>query len=425
MKKEYIVLLFVVFVVTFFGSYVYMQSQLDNDKETNNTVINNNTVVENKTVENKTTGDNKYENESFDYKVIKKANEGNSSNILVSPLSIGYALSMVRDGADGKTLSEINSILGDYKLSKVTNVEKNIGLANGLFINKSREKEVSKDYINNLKKDYAAEVIFDPFNGPEVVNNWVNDKTCGMIKRTLNTLDPSYLLVLANTVAIDVEWGVKFEAESTRSEKFTLLNGTTMDSAMMHASNTVSYIKSDNAQGIVKSYRTYGDNDLEYIAILPNGDIKEYINNFNGEELNKLLSNIRVRDDKTDIVLSLPKYTYDYDYRRFKSDLISLGMGTAFDMDNANFSKIGKDVYIDEAVHKTHIELSENGTKAAAVTAVAFKANSVFVPEEKEKIIIEFNKPFVYLIKDKKNDNIWFFGVVYEPMKWEDNKKAQ
>ena len=65
MKKEYIVLLFVVFVVTFFGSYVYMQSQLDNDKETNDTVINNNTVVENKTVENKTTGDNKYENESL------------------------------------------------------------------------------------------------------------------------------------------------------------------------------------------------------------------------------------------------------------------------------------------------------------------------------------------------------------------------
>jgi serpin B len=154
---------------------------------------------------------------------------------------------MVRDGADGETLSEINSILGDYKLSKVTNVEKNIGLANGLFINKSREKEVFKDYINNLKKDYAAEVIFDSFNGPEVVNNWVSDKTYGMIKRTLNTLDPSYLLVLANTVAIDVEWGVKFEAESTRSEKFTLLNGTTMDSAMMHASNTVSYSKRDNA----------------------------------------------------------------------------------------------------------------------------------------------------------------------------------
>ena len=78
-------------------------------------------------------------------------------------------------------------------------------------------------------------------------------------------------------------------------------------------------------------------------------------------------------------------------------------------------------LFVDEAIHKTHVEVSEKGTKAAAVTAFTTKEFSAAI-EDKEVINISFDKPFLYVIKDKRYKNIWFFGVVYEPMKWEDNK---
>ena len=122
---------------------------------------------------------------------------------------------------------------------------------------------------------------------------------------------------------------------------------------------------------------------------------------------------------------SIPKYTYDFDYKQFQDDLKSLGMINAFNENNADFSKMLNEnsllnLYISKSIHKSHIELSENGTKAAAVTIFIMDKATGMIGDE--TINIKFNKPFIYIIKEKNNDNIWFFGTVYEPIKWEDNK---
>ena len=100
-----------------------------------------------------------------------------------------------------------------------------------------------------------------------------------------------------------------------------------------------------------------------------------------------------------------------------------LGIIQAFDPNNANFSNIMDknsvidNLYVGEAIHKTHIDLNEKGTKAAAITYFGmFKNTSIII--EKENIEIEFNRPFIYIIKDSKTNEMLFFGVVYEPNKW-------
>ncbi len=360
----------------------------------------------------------------FDFKIIKKVS-GETDNYLVSPLSIVYAFSMLREGAAGDTRKELDDLLGNYQVLNVNNVKDRIGIANALFINKSFKKGIKKTYINRIEDKYKGEIIFDSFLGPERVNAWIKNKTFDMIPDALDTLDPSSILVLVNTVAIDTEWEKEFKTENTSKEEFTLKDGSKMDTAMMHATNGVSYIKSDKAQGIIKNYKSYDEStNLEYIAILPKGDIKDYLKSFNKEELDKLLNSARVADgEKLEVNLSLPKYTYDFNYKRIKSDLFDLGVRSVFLPTLSQLNKISDtyNLYADEVVHKTHIEVSEQGTKAAAVTAITFK-NTALIMDEKEIINIKFNKPFIYIIKDKQYDNIWFFGVVYKPMKWEDNK---
>ena len=398
-------IILIIFGLQFFGEKQGMVSVIAGD---NNTVSDNNTVTDN----------------SFDYKIIHKVNENQNSNYLVSPLSIGYAFSMLNEGARGETKKQLDEVLNNYQLLKINNVKDRIGIANGLFINSNSKKLINKSYINTLEDKYGAEIIFDKFNGPQVVNNWVNKKTFKMIPSALNNLFPDTIMVLVNTVAIDLEWEHEFKEENTHSQEFTKVDGNKINTAMMRASNNVNYIKSDKAQGIVKSYKSYNDSsNLEYIAILPDGDIKEYVKNFNEEEFKALFNSRRFANGESlEVNYNLPKYTYDYKYEKIKEDLYDLGIKDIFS-NNSNLKGISEqaDLAVDEVVHKTHIEVSEKGTKAAAVTAITFK-NTAVAHDEHEIINIDFDRPFVYIIKDVKYDNIWFFGVVYEPMKWEDNK---
>ena len=405
MNKKYIVILIIVFFVTLGVSLLILTNRKNNDNE-----ISFNNKPGN--------------NANFDYTIIKKANNSYKENYMISPLSIGYALSILKDGASDNTKKEIENVLNDYKLPNIINIKDRVSLANALFIKNIYENEINKSYKENIKNNYDADIIFDEFNNPDKINNWVSDKTFKMINKTLDKIDPKFVLGIVNALAIDVEWNNKFECSKTRSDKFTLKNNSQIDAAFMNSSSGFSYFETNNAKGIVKNYKTYksdnnNDIDLEYIAILPN-DLDSYINNFSLEELNNIIKSSSEQRDEI-VSLSLPKYTYDFNYDNFKNDLISLGIKEAFDEKKASFKGISTSVetYVDKAIHKSHIELSENGTKAAAVTAFIMNYKSSI--DTRKRIEIKFDRPFIYLIKEKNSDNIWFFGTVYEPMKFEES----
>lgn len=358
------------------------------------------------------------ENISFDYKIIKEANI-NNENYLISPLSIGYALKMLNEGAKNGTKIEIENVLDNYTIPSIDNIENRIGIANALFI-----KDLYKDYINEeftskITTDYNAEILYDKFVNPDILNTWVKNKTYNMIPKTVEELSEEFVMGIVNTIAIDAEWKNEFKCNNTNKRDFTKEDGTIVESVMMNTDSVTSYFENKNAKGIVKDFKPYGNTNLEYIAIMPNGNLEDYINNFNNNTLNSLLKTTSKYSNKK-VYLSIPRYTYDYNFDKLKDSLKDLGINKVFDQSESNLKNIIDsneiNLYLSQAIHKTHIEFSEKGTKAAAVTAMIIYESSGI--ETEKPINIEFNKPFMYIIKDKNTDNIWFFGTVYEPELW-------
>lgn len=139
---------------------------------------------------------------SFDLYFMQKENNG--KNKVYSPLSIKYALSMLKDGADGNSKKQIENIIGDYNPKKYPN-SSNVSLANGMFIRNDYKKNVKDEYVNLLKEKYNAEIIYDAFKTPDNINKWINDKTLGLIPNMLDDTNGN-LLFLVNALGIDMDW---------------------------------------------------------------------------------------------------------------------------------------------------------------------------------------------------------------------------
>lgn len=375
----------------------------------------------------------------FSYNLIREASGLNDhTNFLISPLSVEYTLSMLRDGANGNTYNEISKTLGESSLSGSLNVLNGISITNVLFIKEGFKNIISNDYISKINGKYDADIIFDELKTPDVINNWVDKKTYQMISRLLDNVSDNLILGMANAVAINVNWDEKFNCNFTKPGVFTKYTDDTVKVAMMNevsSNGELTYVSNDKAVGIVKPYLKYDrltgtkpspDSDyiqLEYIGIIPNENIKKYINDFSGEELNSLLKSSKISNSKQHINLSLPRYSYEYSIDNMKKLLSNLGMNDMFYPGKSDLSKMTLDnstnLYVETSIHKAKIELNEKGTKAGAVTYIGIDYAGPAIDKPKT-IKISFNKPFIYIIREKESSNILFFGVVYEPEIWDD-----
>ena len=377
-----------------------------------------------------------YQTGEFNLNIFKTISKNNYDNNLISPYSIEIALNMLRDGANGKSKEEIDDLIGNRVINDVK-VKDRIGIANAAFIKNEYKEYVKDTYYKNLKDNYNSEILYDEFITPDVINNWVNEKTNKMIPKILDKMDPNFVLGIANAIAIDVKWDSSFNCNATTSEVFTKIDNTKIKVEMMHKtleSSEYKYLNSANATGVVIPYKKYnsktGEEDyengrnLEFIGILPKGNIKEYINNLSNDSLDDLINNGKNASDEFNIYLSLPRFKYDYSIDDFISVLKSLGINEVFDEEKADLSNIMdkniEELYVGEAIHKTHIDLSEAGTKAAAVTYFGMFKNTA-MQIEKETIEINFNKPFIYMIRDSLTKEVLFIGTVYKPNTWKGN----
>ena len=141
--------------------------------------------------------------QDFDLSFLKIENE--EKNKIYSPLSIKYALAMLKEGANGETKKQITDVIGKYSSKKYENSE-NMSLANAMFIKDSYKENVKKEYSNKLKTKYNAEVIYDSFQTAATINNWTKDKTFGLIDKLFDDTISENDYILVNALAIDMEW---------------------------------------------------------------------------------------------------------------------------------------------------------------------------------------------------------------------------
>ncbi|OUM59774.1 Non-catalytic module family DOC2 [Piromyces sp. E2] len=367
------------------------------------------------------------DNSDLDFAFLKLENK--KENMLYSPLSIKYALTMLKEGASNNTLAEINKVLGNAKLTKYESIDKVLSLANGLFVRDSFYDYVKTEYIDTLKEKYAAEVNVDEFKDAKNVNQWIEDKTLGIIKKMLKdkiVQNPDITMLIINALAIDMEWVSQFDDRSTGGNTFYLDNGEEMEATTMYQkifSKDLSYYIDDDINAITMDLKKYEGIQFEFMAIMPNENLSSFVENFSKEQINKIDKNLTpASDEEYGVILRIPKFKYSYDLN-LKNDLMKLGIKDAFNA-NADFSKIAdpeKQLFVSDALHKADIDFSEEGVKAAAVTVFLMGPASAR-PRPTYPVIININKPFMFIIRDKLTKDIWFTGTMYKPNSWVDDE---
>lgn len=355
---------------------------------------------------------------------IKKVNEynKNNENYLVSPYSVEITLNMLKEGANNDSREELAKVIND-NFSYLTN--ENVLVANGIFINDDYKDYVDSKFSNILKSKYKSEILYDTFKTPDVINNWANEKTNGMIPKLLDEGDEDMVLGLGNAIMIDAIWKNEFECNSTSSEKFKLNDESTIDVEMMHNKyeSDVKFLDGKD-KGIKLQYKE----NLDFIAIVPDSGVDDYIDRLSASALDDIVGNFISASENDIVNLSIPRFSYEYNLDNFSNVLQDIGIKTIFDEEKADLSGIISkekidflsinNLYVKNAVHKTNINFKEKGTKASAVTILSVESNSVYDIGNTKIHEIKFDKPFIYIIRDSSSHDILFFGVVNKPNEW-------
>lgn len=357
-------------------------------------------------------------------KLLQEANkEDSGSNLMISPLSISQALAMTANGAKGQTQDEMAQVLGGdipmndlnaYYYGYTHNLKntENASLkqANSIWIRDDKKMiEVPDTFLQIVKSNYDAQVFRAPFDDTTVtdVNNWVDFHTDGMIPTLLDEIGGDTIMYLINALAFDAKWMHPYSEYDVSEHDFTTAAGETVTSEQMYDTE-YTFLQDDKATGFIKYYR---ESNYSFAAILPNEDVTldDYIAGMTGESLQKLLNN----RTNTTVYTSLPKFSFDYGIM-LKESLKTMGMPTAFNPDLADFSGLNTKLptYIGQVIHKTHIDVDEEGTKAAAVTAVIMEAGCA-LPEDPKEVYLY--RPFLFMILDENTNLPVFIGTVTDP----------
>ena len=352
--------------------------------------------------------------------------ESDSKNLIYSPLSIRYGLSLLSAGAKGETKEEITKLLTEAQLPRYQNVPDSLSLANAIFIRDTFKNKVLPGYTEIVKDNYNGEVIYDSFSSDHNMNAWVSKKTFGLIDQIGITPNRSTQMVLANTLAIQMGWKHNFNSNSTGGNVFYLADGSDMQATTMHRETNASDVKyfiNDSVTAISLPLDSDEDNvDLEFVAIMPSGNLDEYTKGVNYSALSSVIDQMTpANEQKGGVIIHIPKFKFDYKLD-FENDLKSLGIETAFDERTADFSEMATEpLYVGEASHNANINFSEDGIKAAAMTSFGLELNSAEDEDEVDPVVVNIDHPFLFIIRDAKNSANWFTGTVYRPNLWEDD----
>ena len=362
---------------------------------------------------------------SFAVSMYKQFAQADNDNVFFSPISISMALGMTYAGADGETKKQISEVLNfpynDKNFhAQMGQLQSNlldkqsegvdIALANQLWAENSYRFKCR--YLRTTQKLYNSPVKRLDFSGnPNAsrieINQWVEELTRDRIKDLLPDGSISSLtkMVLTNAIYFKGQWDKKFEAENTRDDIFTTLEGKQVKTPMMNAKEKFNVYQGD---GISLLELPYQGNDFSMLVLLPNEDrsIGEIERGLSVDNLNEYISKLSEKE----VQLMFPKFKFDAEYQ-LKPVLSDMGMPIAFS-NAANLSRMSRsnDLKIDEVFHKAFVEVSEEGTEAAAATAVVIVLKSITMP-------VEFyaNRPFIFIIRENKDGNILFMGRVTNP----------
>ena len=347
-------------------------------------------------------------------------------NIFISPFSISIALAMTLNGASGETQQAMTDTL---QLQGLNSESINVGyaglrqtlltsdpkvtlaIANSLWARQGFS--FKPDFLQRNTQFFGAEIStldFDDPSASKTINQWVDTNTNGKIQKIVSDhIDPLTVLFLINAIYFKGPWQEEFDPSKTQESPFYLANGDEKQVPMMKQQLRHPYYQGENFQAISLAY---GDGQMRMYIFLPDreSDLNAFFENLNFERWEDWMSQFHSQD----VSLVMPKFKLEYS-KTLNDTLKALGMETAFDANLADFSRMASsefgNLYIEKVVHKTFVEVNEEGTEAAAATSVQVGVTSLPPPP----ISFIVDRPFFFAIRDNETKMVLFMGVLMEP----------
>ncbi len=370
----------------------------------------------------------------FCFDFFKKLSEdkANSPNIFYSPYSVFTALAMTYEGARENTAVEMGNVLHikqdnesfhEYVYNLYThlnfNDEYNLSTANALWPDVGFN--LLDSFVDIIKTYYGGNVSEVEYANPEkaagIINSWVENQTNNLIKDLVpaDAIDPDFTrMILTNAIYFKGTWKIQFEEQNTTKRNFTLLSGENIQVDMMKLIDKdvkFNYTETDDLQILEMLYS--GD-DISMIILLPKAgvELSDIISSANREKYKYWIE--QMNEVEADVYL--PKFKFETSYG-LVDYLIELGMIDAFNSLEADFSGItgARDLFISNVLHKAFVEVNEEGTEAAAATAVIMELTSVNGPTTPTRITFDCNRPFLFTINHRETGTILFMGSVDDP----------
>jgi serpin B len=364
-------------------------------------------------------------NIGFAFKLLKQlAKEQPGTNIFISPYSASTVLQMACNGAEGQTKAEMQQVLGATGLtaeamnaankdcdrainSQGTNVV--LTAANAIWCRKGTP--IKPAFIACNQQYFGATVDALDFDDPRsigIMNAWASAKTHGIINGIANGLiNPLTELVLANAVYFKGKWQVPFDVKSTKDRLFHLRAGRQKQVPMMEQTRKFTYRHGTGYQAVRLPYQGWA---LAMYVFLPDADSSpdKLIRIMTGDTWQRVTE---PGFNKREGTVVLPRFKLEYGVELTRP-LKALGMRAAFG--KADFSGIADlDLFISAVRQQAFVQVNEEGTEAAAVTAMAQSNGIEMKPPKPFQMIMD--RPFLFLIEDQQTKTVLLMGVVYDP----------
>lgn len=347
-----------------------------------------------------------------------KSAKGNE-NRLLSPYSVMTALTMLGNGAKSETKEQIEEVLGisiedlnAYIFAYMEDMSETEGnrfhMANSIWLTEDSRFTVREEFIHVMKEYFDADVYEKPFKQTTVseINQWVEEHTDGLIKEILNEIPADAVMYLINALVFDAKWEETYEESDMREGTFTTFDGIEQEIDFMFSEEMI-YLEDEYATGFMKYYE---GRDYAFVALLPNENmpLSEYVDAMSGEYLHALLG--KAQDVKTQVWL--PGFEVEYQ-SELQETLETMGMTDVFDVSKADLSELGTstqgNLYVDQVIHKTYMEVSPVGTKAGAATVIGVDEGCAIEPEDMKEVCLD--RPFLYMIIDCDSNTPIFVGT--------------
>ena len=359
---------------------------------------------------------------TFSCRLLRQLLRREQDNIFVSPASVGLALGMVAAGAQGSTLAALEQTLGiDAKLAanraerlfaslKTLPPGVTVELANSLWARS--ELTLSRRYVAAMRESYRGEVRsldFKLASAPTIVNDWVSRATHGQINSLVDSIDNATVLLLINATYFHGRWASPFDGQQTIDHEFATASGSVTQVRMMQKSASFSYMDDSDVQAVRLPYK---QGRFHLLVVLPRARLSTAA--FDAiaqpESMARILASLREREG----FLGLPRLRLGYT-ADLVPELAEMGMELALTED-ADFSGIfdgNVGAFISRVLHKTRLEIDEQGTTAAAATLVEMSlGTSIMAPAPFEMIV---DRPFLVALIESETDLPLFIGVIGDP----------